>query len=390
MTEPPRLEVAVYGLINAGKSSLINALAGGEPLPTGPVGGTTRDVSAVDWRTIDAEIGGFHVGLLDTPGLEEVGDDSRSALATDAARRADLVVFVLAEDLTDAALAALESLARVAKPMLVALNKIDLHSPEEEATILAAIRGRLAGIVPADDVIPVAAAPIVRERSVVDGQSRVVSRRGEPIVGPLADRLAAAIAGSGADLKDLNEARERVEVHVADVGSLKERRRQQAERVADETSVALAMALAVNPIPLVDFLTGPAGLAILVGRVASVYGDRPSAQAARALADELFKGGRRVLWGSMAAVLAGGAMKVLPGVGHLAGALAQGTAGGYLAHILGRALVDYHENGHDWGDGGLLDLLDRIAARTDRRAITRGLADRLKARLRPRGEGQSP
>jgi hypothetical protein len=74
-------------------------------------------------------------------------------------------------------------------------------------------------------------------------------------------------------------------------------------------------------------------------------------------------------------------MKILPGLGHLAGALAQATAAGYLAHVLGRALVAYYENGHDWGDGGLVAALDRIAATTDRRALTRGLVARLKDRL---------
>ena len=44
---------------------------------------------------------------------------------------------------------------------------------------------------------------------------------------------------------------------------------------------------------------------------------------------------------SRAAMVAGGAMKVLPGVGHVAGALAQGASAGYLAHVFGRALVDY-------------------------------------------------
>ena len=75
-------------------------------------------------------------------------------------------------------------------------------------------------------------------------------------------------------------------------------------------------------------------------------------------------------------------MKFLPGFGHLAGALTQATAAGTFGHILGRALVEYFENGHDWGDGGLIAALDRIAESTDRRALTRGLADRLKARLR--------
>jgi GTPase len=381
-TQLSRLEVAVYGLINAGKSSLINALAHQDVLPTSPIGGTTRDVADVDWTTIDAEVGSLDVRLLDTPGLEEVGDDTRSSVATEAARRADLVVFVVAEDLTDSSFHALSALRGVGKPIVVALNKVDLLTPDEEATILAAIRGRLAGMIEPADVIPVAAAPIVRERVTEGEGSRVIARRGDPQVTPLLDRLIAALNESGADLKDLNDARERIEAHTAEREREKAERRGKAERVADETSLALAMALAVNPIPLVDFLTGPGGLVILVTRVAHAYDESPSLEDAKALASVLFKGGRAVLWGSVVAVVAGGAMKFLPGLGHLAGALTQGTAAGYFAHVLGRALVDYHQNGHDWGDGGIVAALDRIAARTDRKAVTRGLVDTLKARLK--------
>ena len=45
-------------------------------------------------------------------------------------------------------------------------------------------------------------------------------------------------------------------------------------------------------------------------------------------------------------------------------------------------LVGYLDRGHDWGDGGLVAALDRIAASTDRKALTRGLVDRIRARLR--------
>ena len=90
------------------------------------------------------------------------------------------------------------------------------------------------------------------------------------------------------------------------------------------------------------------------------------------------------LWGSLATVLVGGALKVVPGLGHLAGALSQGASAGYFGHVVGRALVTYLENGKDWGDGGLVAALDRVAASTDRRAITRGLVDQIKARLKPR------
>ncbi len=384
MSERPRLEVAVYGLINAGKSSLINALARAGHRPTGPIGGTTTEVAEVAWREVEAVVGGFDVRLLDTPGLEEVGDEARADIATGAATRADLVIFVIAEDLTATASAALVRLRDVGKPIVVALNKVDLLTPDEESSILSTIRVRLDGIVPVEDVVAIAAAPIVRERG---ADSKVEARRGEPRVEALVGRLLVAIGESGEDLKELNAVREQVEAHAPVRDRAKAERRARAERVADETGAALALALAINPVPLLDFLTGPGGLAILVTRVSAVYGESPTADAARSLAAELIRGGRAAFWGSAAAMVAGGAMKILPGVGHVAGALTQGASAGYLSHVLGRALVGYLENGHDWGDGGLVAALERVAARTDRRAITRGLAARIKDRLR---SGQSP
>src|SRR5580692_5654480 len=156
MSDRRRLNVAVYGLINA--------LAGNLDRPTGPIGGTTQDVSEVGWQTIDADLGTFDVRLLDTPGLEEVGDSAHSSLAAEAARSADLVLFVAAEDLTATALRSLTALHAVGKPIVLALNKVDLLAPEEEASILSSVRKRLSGIVDGDDIVPIAAAPIVRER----------------------------------------------------------------------------------------------------------------------------------------------------------------------------------------------------------------------------------
>lgn len=89
-----------------------------------------------------------------------------------------------------------------------------------------------------------------------------------------------------------------------------------------------------------------------------------------------------MLWGSLAATIGGGAMKILPGLGHLAGALTQGASAGYFGHVVGRALVGYLDRGHDWGDGGLVAELARIAEATDRKAVTRGLVDRIKSRLK--------
>jgi GTPase len=436
------LNVAVYGIINAGKSSLINALARREARSTGPIGGTTVDVAEVEWRVVESGQGGsplclplppgegrgeghgasgdlvgmssfpangeamsltpgpsprgrgeeegedrhvsqYTIRLLDTPGLEEVGDDRRSTLATDAARKADLVLFVLSEDLTGTAHRALVDLKQAGKPIVVALNKMDLLDAVEQEAVLQAVRDSLSGLIPAEDVVPIAASPIVRRLVLLpEGGSRVETIRGEPEVEALEARLLAVLAESAGDFKALAEASGRVEAHVLAREVDRARLREKAERVADETSAALAVALAVNPVPLLDFLAGPGGLAILVRRVSEVYGERLSIEVARGLARDLIRGGRVVLWGSLAATIGGGAMKILPGLGHLAGALTQGASAGYFGHVVGRALVEYLDHGHDWGDGGLVAALDRIAASTDRKAVTRGLVDRIKARLK--------
>lgn len=376
------IDVAVYGIVNAGKSSLINALAGREVAATAPTGGTTRSVQTETWKDVQAEVGPYTVRLIDTPGIQEVGDAALEQLATETARRSDLILFLTAEDLTGTAQAAVKALHLAGKPLLVCLNKMDLLEPAEQVEVLDAVRRRLEGVIPAECVVQTAAAPIVREWVVSpDGSTSAEVRRGVPDVAELEARLAAAIAESAPALKALNEAAQHVEKHVSERDADRAARRSRAEAVADETSVALALALAVNPVPLLDFLASSGGAAVLIKRVAGVYGEEPSAAAIQQVSRDLVATGSLVLWGSVAAMGVGGALKFLPGLGHLAGALAQGTAGGYVAHLMGRALVDYYENGHDWGDGGLAATLERIAASTDRRALTRGLVDQLRARL---------
>jgi tRNA modification GTPase len=85
-------EVAIVGAPNAGKSTLLNALAGRDAAITSEFAGTTRDVIEVRM-----DIDGLAVTLLDTAGLRETTDPvERMGIerALERAKAADLRVFL--------------------------------------------------------------------------------------------------------------------------------------------------------------------------------------------------------------------------------------------------------------------------------------------------------
>jgi tRNA modification GTPase len=115
-----RPTVALFGLPNAGKSSLFNALTGGRVLVS-DLPGTTRDVLSGE---LDL---GFPVRLLDAAGQGATGGlEGEAALrGRQALSVADLVLFVV--DVTRPETAA--ALAPPAERTLLVLNKCDLASP---------------------------------------------------------------------------------------------------------------------------------------------------------------------------------------------------------------------------------------------------------------------
>jgi tRNA modification GTPase len=112
--------VAILGAPNAGKSSLLNALAGREAAIVSARAGTTRDVVEVR-----LDLSGVSVTLADTAGLREAGDEIEQEGIRRARRRAEEADLILAVFATDA-VPDRETLAWVGPDALVLANKVDL------------------------------------------------------------------------------------------------------------------------------------------------------------------------------------------------------------------------------------------------------------------------
>jgi GTPase len=121
-----RPAVAVVGFPNAGKSTLVNRLAGGREAVTDPEPGVTRDR-----RSLECEWNGLAFDLVDTGGVD-LADSDELARAVQAQARAaieEAEVILLVVDARsglgpgDAELADL--LRRSSRPVIVAANKVD-------------------------------------------------------------------------------------------------------------------------------------------------------------------------------------------------------------------------------------------------------------------------
>jgi len=119
------LTIAVVGAPNAGKSSLVNALARRDVAIVSPEAGTTRDAIEVH-----LDLGGYPVILVDTAGLRDASglvEAEGIARARARAETADLVLALFAADAEPDT----ETLALLDERAVVVRSKADLTEPHE-------------------------------------------------------------------------------------------------------------------------------------------------------------------------------------------------------------------------------------------------------------------
>lgn len=127
-----RTHIAFFGRRNAGKSSLLNAIAGQPVAVTSDVPGTTTDPVHKTMEILPLG----PVLLTDTAGLDDIGElgGLRVEKAYEELRRTDLAVVVVdaAQGVGTFETAFIEELRQRRVPFVVVLNKCDLHPVSAE------------------------------------------------------------------------------------------------------------------------------------------------------------------------------------------------------------------------------------------------------------------
>ena len=345
------LLVVVFGTGSAGKTSLVNALIGRMVGKVGAPMGTTEA-----GETYSLKLKGLNRQILitDTPGILEAGvaGTEREQLARQLATEADLLLFVVDNDLRQSEYEPLRGLAEIGKRSLLVLNKTDLYSEDDQETILARLRQRVRGFIATMDVVAIAANP--QPAQLENGESF----QPDPDVMPLIRRLAAVLRAEGEDLVADNILLQSQRLGEEARRLIDSQRRRQAEKVVERFQWIGAGVIAVTPLPVVDLLATAAVNAQMVVEIGRIYGCELNMERGRELALSLGK--------TLASLgIVKGAIELLSRAlqlnvaTYLVGKAIQGVTAAYLTRIAGKSFIEYFRHDQDWGDGGITEVVQR-------------------------------
>lgn len=345
------IQVVVFGTGSAGKTSLVNAIMGRMVgRVDAPMGTTTVG------ETYCLRLKGLERKILitDTPGILEAGvaGTEREQLARELATSADLLLFVVDNDLRRSEYEPLRALAEIGKRSLLVLNKTDLYTDEDREAILARLRQRIKGFIGVNDVIAICANPQPVELE--DGEICTP----EPEILPLLRRMATILRAEGEDLVADNILLQSLRLGEEARKLIDSQRRRQADKIVDRFQWIGAGVVSVTPLPVVDLLATAAVNAQMVVEIGRVYGCELNMERGRELALSLAKtiAGLGIVKGAIQLVTTALQLNVST---FIIGRAIQGVTAAYLTRIAGKSFIEYFRNDQDWGDGGMTEVVQR-------------------------------
>ena len=363
------IKIATFGLVSRGKSAVVNALLGQKILETGPLHGVTQWPKSIRWTANEK----VQIELIDTPGLDEIAGEARANMAKEVAGQADLILFIVAGDITRTEYDALCQLKQSHKPLILVFNKIDLYPEQDRETIYQQLQQlgkntRRLPILSADDIICVAAEPqpiAVR----VEYSDRILEEweTPPPQIEALRQKILTILNQEGRSLLAINalfqakEAQENISQKTVTI------RQEEADAIIWKYAQYKALAIAMNPIAVLDIAGGLVTDLFLIRSLARLYGLPITSFEAGKLWQKILVSSGGLLLSELGSSLILGIGKTAavfesPGAltTYASTAFLQGGVAGYSTYIVGKAAKQYLANGCSWGPWGASTVIDNI------------------------------
>ncbi|MCC3439339.1 MAG: DUF697 domain-containing protein [Microcoleus sp. PH2017_25_DOB_D_A] len=432
------IRIATFGLVSRGKSAVLNALLGQKILQTGPLNGVTQWPRSVRWNVPLTFLegveppqpplgkggqGGVQVELIDTPGLDEVGGEVRGEMAKQVTRQADLILFVVAGDITRTEYQALCELQTAQKPLILVFNKIDLYPELDRTAIYQSLQAlgnseQLAAEAVTDkedwddlddrqnnipapkstakppakiakslEIVMVAAEPAPMQVRVEwsDGSITNEWESPPPQIDELKHTILTILNREGRSLLALNALVEARDAEANLAHQVLKLRQTEADDLIWQFAKYKALAVGLNPVAFLDVMGATVADLALIRSLSRLYCLPMTGYEAGKLWQTIFSSAGGVLLGELGSSFLLGfgksAAAVAPQIGFstFAGvAVTQASLAAYGTYAVGRAAQVYLERGCTWGPLGQDTVIQEILATIERNTIIDRLQQEFK------------
>ncbi len=338
---PRPLRVAVLGGPGSGKSSLVAALA---PQP---------DLASVVWQD----------GAADRP---------------------DLVLWLVAGDLSASEYQDLQALNAAGQTLLLVLSQSDRYLPDDRDQILAHLRQRCQSLPAVQAVQTVAAAPgpLKVRQHYADGSVREWLEPAAPDLAALSAHLRLTLGQAPERLRIATALRQARALSAEAQAALNQIRRTQALSVVERYQWIAAATVFANPLPGFDLLATAAVNAQMLMEIAAIYEQSlrltQAKDIAKTLAVQMLKLGLVEL--STQGV---GALLKTNVATYAVGGLIQAVSAAYLTHLGAQSFLTCLEQAQGYSERSLGQTLQALFQQNQRTAFLQGLVQQGIARLLP-------
>jgi len=344
--------VILFGAGSSGKTSIARALLKNLIGKISPTIGTTKDITSYKIRI---PILKRNINIIDTPGLFEASKEGqeREDSTIMEASKSDLILFVIDQDINKYELYLIRELLNLKKKIIIVLNKCDLRSEKQNNIIRENIISTTSTKYIKLSVIKTIASSKVFSNNLVD------SLKITPDVSNLFKEIIETLDANGEELLADNILFRCNKLGLISKNVISEQRNLSANKVINKYTLITGGVILVNPLPVVDFITTTSVNVQMILEISKIYDFKITKKEAVELSKSLLttlaklgilKGGLSVITNALASNFT---------TIFISKSL-QSITSCWLIKIVGLSIKKYFNNGKNWGDGGIQEVIEDI------------------------------
>ncbi len=344
--------VTLFGAGSSGKTSIARALLKNLIGKISPLIGTTKDITSYKIRI---PILKRNINIIDTPGLFEASKEgqSREDSTIMEASKSDLILFVIDQDINKYELYLLRELSNLKKKIIIVLNKCDLRSEKQNDIIRENIISITSKKQIKLSVVKTIASPKVFANNLLDS-SKITTD-----VNHLFREIIETLDANGEELLADNILLRCNKLGLISKKVISQQRNLSANKVINKYTLIIGGAILVNPVPVVDFIATTSVNVQMILEIAKIYDFNITKKEAVILSKSLLttlaklgilKGGLSVITNALASNFT---------TIFISKSL-QSITSCWLIKIVGLSIKKYFNNGKNWGDGGMQEVIEDI------------------------------